>query len=254
MQIQLAQKAIDITTKADIARRLLDLTERQGNRDSSMNIARSLLKNFKDYPDISATALSLMARVSGNKADFLNIDRQISALSQSDRSVVEAQSEVRYLMGESMAKGAFDGEVFSLASRNPMGDLNKSYGKYEQIRLAYESACSNASASWCGPASYRNARMGEEYLKNMEPLDISRTLDQPEINAFLARKKQIFDTVQNRVMAADEKAEVQAKSGATNPEWTGAIMWQSESDWQPARVSGETGNGFIQWHAATTGH
>lgn len=254
MQIQLSQKAIDITSKADIARRLLDLTERQGNRDSSLNIAKNMLKNFKDYPDIAATALSLMARVSGSKTDFQSIDRQIAALNQSDRSVIEAQSEVRYLMGESMAKGAFEGEVFSLASRNPLGDLNKAYGKYEQIRLAYESACANASGSWCGPASYRNARMGEEFLKNMEPLDISRTLDQPEINAFLTRKKQIFETVQSRVIAADEKAEMQAKAGATNPEWTGAIMWQSDSDWQPARVSGETGNGFIQWHAASTGH
>lgn len=253
MRIQLAQKSIDIATKADIARRLLDMTERQGSRQGSMDIARMLLKDFKDYPDIAATAYSLMARVS-NKNEFAAIDRQIASLSQTERSVIEAQSEVRYLMGESMAKGAFDGEVFSLASRNPMGDLNKAYSKYEQIRLAYESACANPSASWCGPASYKSARMGEQFLKNMEPLDISRTLDQPQIDAFLARKKQIFDTVQGRVMASDEKAEQQAKAGGTNPDWTGAIMWQSESDWQPARVSGETGNGYIQWHAATTGH
>ncbi len=180
--------------------------------------------------------------------------RQIASLNQSDRAVIEAQSEVRYLMGEALAKGAFEGEIFSLASKNPLGDLNKAYSKYEQIRLTYDSACSNASASWCGPALYKSGRVGDQFVKNMEPLDISRTLDQAEVNAFLARKKQIFETVQGRVLAADERAVQQAKAGATNPEWTGPIMWQSESDWQPARVSGETGNGYIQWHAATTGH
>lgn len=256
MQIQLASKVIDPVTKADIARRLLDLYERQGNRENSVSIAKTILKNFKDHPDIAATALSLTARMSANsgKNDLPAIDRQIAALDQSDRSVIEAQSEIRFLMGETLGKGAFEGEIFSLASRNPLGDLNKAYSKYEQIRLAYESACSNASASWCGPALYQSGRIGDQFIKNMEPLDISRTLDQTEVNAFLNRKRQIFETVQGRVLAADERAEQQAKAGATNPNWTGSIMWQSQSDWQPARVSGETGNGYIQWHAATTGH
>ncbi len=66
MQIQLAHPAIDAITKADIARRLLDLYERQGNRENSLSIAKMMLKNFKDHSDIAASALSLTARMSAN--------------------------------------------------------------------------------------------------------------------------------------------------------------------------------------------
>jgi hypothetical protein len=37
------------------------------------------------------------------------------------------------------------------------------------------------------------------------------------------------------------------KDGNADPDWAQAVLWQNSADWNFDRVSGETGNGFVQW-------
>jgi hypothetical protein len=250
MEIQLSDKRRSKEQKYDIARQLLDMHEKNGSQQSASRVADSMLKDFGSSPEIAATAYSLKARLVSKDSPqkITAIAKRLGSLDSSNRVVGEAQSEASFLIAESMALGTFDQEIFNLASRNPLADLNASYNKYETVRGYYEGACAHAGSSWCGPSMHRLARVSFQYSKMIAPLDIPRTLAQTEVSAFLNRKKSIINTADQRSIAADERSLVEAKAGATHPDWTAAILWQNSTEWNSERVSGETGNGFIQWH------
>lgn len=253
MEIQLAHPQISPDTKSDIARRLLDMHEKNGSPASALRIADVLFKAFSKQPDIAAPALSLKGRLQGDEspAKYDSVIRQIAALDSTDRAVVEALSEQYFLKSEAMAKGVFERELYSLESRNPLADLNAAYGRYDQIRQSYEQACSLPGASWCGPSLHRLARVSDQFTTSIASLDIPRTLEPATVQEFLARKKSIIDTVDAKSLEADERSAQEAAAGSTNPDWTGAILWQNSADWQSQRVSGDTGTGYIQWHSGT---
>lgn len=255
MQLQLVHPQISPDTKADIARRLLDMQEKRASPESAVRIADVLLRSFASTSRIAAPAISLKARIQAgeNPTKFDAFLRQLNGLPAGDPDVVEALSEVYFLKGEAMTKGVFDREVLSIESRNPINDLNSAYSRFDQIRATYESACVQGGASWCGPAMHRLARVCDQFTKSIEPLSIPATLDPADVQAFQARKRSIIDTVDAKSLSADERAVQQANAGATNPDWTGAILWQNAADWQAERVSGETGNGYIQWHSGSGG-
>ena len=46
---------------------------------------------------------------------------------------------------------------------------------------------------------------------------------------------------------ADGKAMATLKEGNTSPDWTGQVLWQNSSDLNLDRVSGSSGNGYIQY-------
>ena len=50
-----------------------------------------------------------------------------------------------------------------------------------------------------------------------------------------------------RVYKDDQKAFNLVKLGRTTPGWTSEILWQNSQDWNFERVTGETGNGYVQW-------
>ena len=150
-------------------------------------------------------------------------------------------------MGESMSRDQFKDEFFSLGARDPKAELEKHYGTYNKIDQIYKSACLSVRTGWCGPALHKTARLGERFVKAFEQLSIAKTLEPQIIKDFYNRKKAILETVENQAMESDEKSIEQAKSGATNPDWTSAIMWQNGGDWSRERFTSENADHFIQW-------
>jgi hypothetical protein len=254
MTMQIKHPKIDRETKIDVARRLLDMNERQASSESALAASNIALKDFGDIPHIKATALSLRARIYAKESPkkLASVTKDLFALDAGDRTVSEAQSEIRFLIAEDLAKDAFETEIFSLESKHPLIDLNQTYNQYEKMRQAYEAACANTGSSWCGPATHRLARLSEKYLKSVSPLEIPSTLDPNDVQTFKSRKKSILETVEQRILQADERSLTEAKAGATNPDWTGAILWQNSTEWYSERVTGDTGKGFIQWRATAT--
>jgi hypothetical protein len=96
---------------------------------------------------------------------------------------------------------------------------------------------------------HRLARVSEQYSRSIEPLTIAPTLAQDEVKAFNARKQSIIETVDNRNLQADERSATEARASATVPDWTAAILWQNSSEWYSEKLTGETGNGYIQWRS-----
>lgn len=67
------------------------------------------------------------------------------------------------------------------------------------------------------------------------------------VKGFYVRKKSLLESVENQILEADEKSLEQAKSGATNPDWTTTIMWQNGGDWSREKYTSENADHYIQW-------
>ena len=67
--------------------------------------------------------------------------------------------------------------------------------------------------------------------------------------SFENRKQSILNEVASDAQRADARSMEVAAEGTTDPNWTGVIFWQNSSDWSAERVSGEAGNGYVQFAA-----
>ena len=95
---------------------------------------------------------------------------------------------------------------------------------------------------------HKSARLGEMFLHSYDDLGIADTLGPEVVNDFKNRKKAIMEGIESMTLDADEKSLEQARSGATNPDWTSAIMWQNGVEWNNEKYTGENANHYIQWH------
>ncbi len=251
MNILLARRDVDASAKVDIARRILDTAERHASNEKALKVTEKILTQFKDDQVITANAFSLKARLfaaKGNIKSVASVANQIAKLDQSSPVTADIVSEINFLLAETMAKDQFKDEVFSLGSKDPKAALEAGYSLFTKINQTYKSSCLAVRTSWCGPALHRSARVAEAFVKSYADISIAKTLDPAIIKDFYARKKEILEGVDALALEADEKSAEQAKIGATNPEWTAAIMWQNGGQWSQEKFSGEAASHFIQWH------
>ena len=251
MMIQLTRKDLDPGTKIDVARRVLDTAEKHGSPDNAIRLADKISSIFRSEQSIAATALSLKARIlagRGQAAAIAAIDKTVSGFDQSQPEIAEVVSEIKFLLAEASAKDQFKDEVFSLGSKDPKAQLEKGYALFTKIDNIYKSACLGTRVSWCGPSLHKSARLGEMFLHSYDDLGIADTLGPEVVNDFKNRKKAIMEGIESMTLDADEKSLEQARSGATNPDWTSAIMWQNGVEWNNEKYTGENANHYIQWH------
>ena len=250
MNIQLMRKDLDPDSRVDVARRMLDTAERHSSAENAIRLAEKLQASFKNDVNVLATALSLKARIfaaKGKTTELTAIDKITSGFDQSQPSIADVVSEVRFLLAETLARGQFKEEVYSLGIRDPKVELERGYSLFSKIEQAYKAACISVRTGWCGPALHRAARVGESFVKAYDRIAIAKTLDPKIVKEFYTRKTSVLESVENSSIDADEKSMEQARSGATNPDWTSAIMWQNGGDWSREKYTGENANQFIQW-------
>ena len=250
MNILLQRKDLDAEKKADVAGRLLDTAERFASSETALRTAQRLQGMFKNNELINATALSLRARIAaekGNVRELESIDNVAAKLDQSQPVLAEMASEIKFMRAETLARNQFKDEFFSLGARDPGAELEKGYALYSKIDQTYKSACLGIRTSWCGPALHRAARVGEQFLKTFDQLAIAKTLDPKVVKGFYDRKKTLLEGVENQVLESDEKSLEQAKTGATNPDWTTTIMWQNGGDWSREKYTSDNADHYIQW-------
>ena len=252
MTILVNRNDLEASMRVDVARRLLDTVERRGTPENAVRIADKIQASFKNESLISSMALSVKARIFADRKNIsgiVGVEKQMSALDQSQPAIAEMISEVRFLLADGSAKDKFKDQIFSLGTRDPKAQLEKGYAQFTELDRLYKSACLSVRTGWCGPALHRAARLGEEFLRSYDDLVIAKTLDPDEVKEFTSRKKAIVETVENLTIESDEKSLEQVRSGATNPDWTSAILWQNGAEWSKAKFTSDSAAHFIQWHA-----
>ena len=222
-----------------------------GSESDAIAIANTVLKKRNATEAAKAEALGAKGRFaarSNKYQELVSIEKQLNSLSGGTYESQESLGEIRYLIAESKSKGILS-EYYNLTLTNPEAELNKRYAKYLKVRDSYHLVCEAGQSSFCAPAMNNLARLSEKFLQHLEDINIQETLAKNVVDKFNGRKQAIFNEATRTSQRSDAKAVEVVVQGNTNPNWTQAVLWQNSSDWNFERVSGETGNGYVQWSA-----
>jgi hypothetical protein len=233
--------------KAFAVSTLMQTEEKHGSPARAEKAADLIIGANGLSDDVKAEAYALKARLSAKKqsiATIRQIEEKLAAMSGS-QIVADSLGEVRYMLAFANS-GAVVKDYYNLEVRNPTALLNKRFGEYKTARAAFLKVCS-AENAFCAPAMFRLARVSEEFARSLENIEIQDTLAKEVIDNFGKTKQSIMNFVSMTIQKADSQAVAVVGQGQADPEWAQAVMWQNSSDWNFDRVSGETGNGYVQW-------
>lgn len=251
LRAQAAANNVGEQTKIDSLKSLMRLEERNGTADRAYEVANTLARRCDG--DCRAEALGVQARYMNSRAsaqDLRRIEGQLATIGDSPVAQ-DALGEVRFMLAELGAQKAITAfkEVNSISLRDPAEALKQRYGTYESFAKSYERVCDAGITSFCAPALHKLARLSEDMVNSVEDITIVETLPKAQVDAFYKLKQGIISAAVKRAEDADNKAVSIVSKGYTDPNWTGQILWQNSADWDAERVTGETGNGYLQWTA-----
>ena len=234
--------------KAKAVAEVMDLEERHGSMPRAALAADLLIRGANVPEALKANAYALKARIAASAKRYSEvqaIEGQLSALGSSPETQ-EAVGEARYLVAASLGRSV-QTRYFNLAVRDPQQLLTQRYEVYKQVRGAYLKVCEAGATSFCAPAMVKLNQVSMGFVKAIEDIQIQDTLAKDVVARFNATKQAIYNDAARTSERADGKAQTALAEGNTDPYWTEAVLWQNSADWNFDRVSGETGNGYVQW-------
>lgn len=229
-----------------------DIEYRYGDIATALSGANLIMKISGQNPSALAQAQIIFARAAqqASKHDKVAaIEQTVSGYDPTQQEVIETLSEIRLMLAENFAEKTKD-EVFNLGLKDPVMTLNKHYSFFSQAKGFYEKVCDAGPSSLCAPAMFRLAQVAQESLTVLRDLSIADTLGQNEIDTFNKRKDSIVTFLSEIAQQSDAKALALTKDSQTIPLWVAQILWTNSNDWNFDRVSGESGNGYVQWKNA----
>ncbi len=235
--------------KADALVQTMSIEERQGSAERA-DKAADLLISASDAPEVAkAEALAVKSRNfarKGNVNGLKAVEARIVALGTGTAEAQQALGETRYYLAVATSKAVIQ-KFFNLELKDPGQTVEHRYAGFTTARAAFLTVCEGGQSSFCAPAMHKLARIGEDFSKTLEDIAIQETLAAATVAKFKARKQAIMNDVMRVVQTADDKAVAIVAQGYTDPDWTQAVLWQNSADWNFERVSGEAGNGYVQW-------
>jgi len=249
---QTGNESLDSAKRSQAAAMMLKIEERQGDSSRALATAGAIGGAKWANEGVKAEALAVTARhyaATKNFAKLKSTEAAIAALGGSTPEAQEALGEVRFLLADSQGKVMAE-NVFNLELKNPYATITEQYRIFNQAKSQYNRVCDAGASSWCAPAMSRISTLSGGLIRAVEEVDIPETLAKEEVDRFHTRKNSMMDEMAAVAAAADTRALSLVAEGRTNPDWTQKILWSNSSDWNFERVSGETGNAYIQYSAA----
>ncbi len=235
--------------KADALVSIMQLEERHGAVARAERAADLLIK-ASDAPEAAkAQAFGVKARAfakAGKAVELKQLEAQVQGIGSGSIESQETLGEIRFYIASAASYTVLK-KFFNLALKDPNETIEKRYAAFNGARTAFNAVCDAGQSSFCAPAMHRLARLAEEFSKSLDDVEIQEQLAKNVVDKFKARKQHVQNEATRVVQIADSKAVSTVKQGFTDPEWTQAVLWQNASDWNFERVSGEAGNGFVQW-------
>jgi len=249
---QMENAALEKSKRSTAAKNILVIEERQGDAGRALTVAARIASSSWADHSVKAEALAVAARhhaAAKNLGKLKGTETAIMALGGESPEAQEALGEVRFLLADSQGKVMAE-NIFNLELRDPYATINEQYRIFNAARAQYSRVCDAGNTSWCAPAMTRISTLSEGLIRAVEEVDIPETLAKEEVDKFQARKNSMMDEMSRVAATADDRALALVAEGKTNPDWTQKILWNNSSDWNFERVSGETGNAYIQYSAA----
>ena len=242
----------EIRSQAAVA--WMKLEDAHSSEPRAQLVAQTILGSAMTSAEAKTLAIQTKARSLFTKRDtagILTLQRYTDSLDQTQAEVLETSGQLRYFSAELRATSVrYD--VDPLSVKDPLATLNAQYGTYWNAKTAYEAVCKVGQTSYCAPAMYKLARLSEAYVDWLQDLKIVETLDAATVKGFQDRKQSIVEGLTGLIESSDNRALALINEGSGTPEWSDEILWQNSSDWNFDRVTGNTGNGYVQFRPQLT--
>jgi outer membrane protein assembly factor BamD (BamD/ComL family) len=249
LEAQSKAPSLDGAARMQALAMVMDIEERQGSMARALLAADKILVSSEADDNAKAEALSLKARQLAAKnqlADLQRLEAQLAASGASSFAMQDALGEIRYILAIGQSKNVVKA-YFNQSLKDPMGIINQRYQSFKTASNAFKNVCSTGPTSYCAPAMHRLARLSEEFLQSLEDITVQDTLAKEVVNGFQNRKQAILNEVARTSQSADDRSLAVLSEGNTSPDWTQAVLWHNSSDVNFERVTGEAGNGYLQW-------
>lgn len=247
LNAQVMAKNTDAATKGRALVTIMDTEERQGSVSRAEVAADQIIRAEADEAS-KTQAYSLKIRHAaraGNYAEVQRLEQAVSAVG-SGASVQDVIGEARYYVAVAHGKQVVK-QYFNLALTDPGQTLEKRYEAFKTARAAYTNVCAAGQTSYCAASQHQLARLSEDFIGSLEDIAIQENLAKSVVQRFKLRKQAITNDAARTSQSADNQAMKVVGQGYTDPDWTQAVLWQNTSEWNIDRVSGEAGNGYVQW-------
>lgn len=244
-----ARAKVEQSIQTDAMYQIMDLEERHGSMAQAAQAADRLIKDQGASDEAKAQALGLKARIAARDGRFdevRSIESRLAAYSGGPQGQ-EALGETRYLLAVSNSK-LVTKRYFNLALKDPTTTLKQRFGAFSQVRTSFNRVCEAGTTSFCAPSMHQLARLSEEFMRSIEDIDVQNTLAKEVVDSFNKYKQSVMNDATATAEKSDGRAVHVISEGTTNPDWVQAVLWQNNADWNFERVSGEAGNGYIQWN------
>lgn len=229
----------------------MDLEERYGDRANARSGAKLALDIDGKNPATKAKVLAFEARqaqAENKGAKFFDLEKQLAKMDPAIPEVAEALGHVRFMIAEMNSQKTKE-ELFNIGLTDPVGTLNKHFAIFTKTAAQYKEICDHPEVAYCGPAMLRLSQITSNTIHTIEDLSLPETLDEKSVNDFNQRKQELVNILAKEAQEADGKAMALVADGNATPDWTQEILWTNSNDWNFDRITGETGNGYVQWNA-----
>lgn len=226
---------------------IMDLEERHGSMGRALQAAEKIFQSSDAPDEAKANAFALKGRAAAARGDYqtlLSLEAKLSSIPGSASE--EAIGELRFILAAAEAKTVIK-PSFNLALNDPGKTLSERSEAFKVAKARLQHVCDGVSSSFCAPAMVKLSQLSLEFMRSLEDIEVQTTLAKEEVQRFQNLKQGIMNEAARTSQQSDARAMTVMAQGGTDPDWTEAVIWQNSADSNFERVSGEAGNGFVQW-------
>ncbi len=234
---------VDAEQGKDVTHKIMLIEDRFGSEMRANVHADALVKEGTGLQ--IEDAYLIKARYAFKKGDVGKLKKYAAHLENG--ASPEALGEVKFFMAELATKDLIH-ENFNLELKDPKSTLSARYSAFNAAKIQYQAVCAHGSNRACPDAMVKLSQLSLAFMASIEDIQIQSTLSKEEVTGFEQYKAKIMDDVATVAENSDSSAVSAVQSGQTDPDATMAVMWHNTSDWTFDRVTGDSGNGYVQIH------
>lgn len=116
-----------------------------------------------------------------------------------------------------------------LRSENITAYLQQKYADFNRGKATYQQVCKFNRGNICVTALYQLARFGEQYLVNIEKINIADTMSGHIVDPFVRKKNKMLTAIKNTIRHAHDTSIKMARSGKATPLVADQVTWLAKN-------------------------
>ena len=243
-ELSLLQKSSQLTTaqRSTAAMQAIELEFRHGSlKNATAKINDIIASNIAADDDLGRVYYYKVTLTIGKRRlnkvaerdyqQLLVLERQITRArnaTSSKRFFNDALALIALVRAQRIIVPTVD-EYEVLRTKNITAYLQQKYTAFTQGKASYQQVCKLNRGNICVTALYQLARFGEQYLVNMEKINIADTMSGHIVDPFVRKKNKMLTAIKSTIRKAHDTSIKMARSGKATPLIADQVTWLAKN-------------------------